>query len=457
MAEHFLWTTSSFLSRSRRPVPVRSTGSRRRRRPSTTADALGRVATHFGSSFSEAELADAVAFGRIENLRELERDGYYRDSALRAGDRNNPESFKVHRGQVGGYRSYFTSDRVAEIDGIVAMELDPEFGYGGSMDRSVYSDQRACLKAVIDRPPEIERIFEPMVIRRMTDGDPAWQAMMTELARKTSRGAVRQRWFGWVPGVRRNQFSVRQKYERLWPNLAWPDADAARDKTKRSYCTWRGQCLETIGNATKRPHLFALTAAIRALASASVLEVGAGSGTNLLTLAAMLPEISFAGIELTEAGVRRAMAAQTNSLPDELARFAPLPIRDPVAHHRVRFQQGDARELPFPDGAFDLVFTVLALEQMQAIREQAVAEIGRVASRYTIFIEPFGEWNREPIRRNYVAMKRYLTMRADELPRFGLVPVFQYADMPQRPHLGVGIVVCAKSQAGSSASAAASA
>jgi hypothetical protein len=45
------------------------------------------------------------------------------------GDKDNPDSFKVRRAKVGGYRDYFTDEEVAAIDAKLAAELDPLFGY----------------------------------------------------------------------------------------------------------------------------------------------------------------------------------------------------------------------------------------------------------------------------------------------------------------------------------------
>ena len=71
-----------------------------------------------------------------------------------------------------------------------------------------------------------------------------------------------------------------------------------------------------------------------------------------------------------------------------------MPLADPTAFRRIRFCQGNAPSLPFADGEFDLVTTVLALEQMERVREQALAEVARVACRHTLMIEPFREVNR---------------------------------------------------------------
>ena len=44
-------------------------------------------------------------------------------------DKNNPNSYKVRRAKVGGYRDYFTDEEVAAIDAQLAQTLDPMFQY----------------------------------------------------------------------------------------------------------------------------------------------------------------------------------------------------------------------------------------------------------------------------------------------------------------------------------------
>ena len=44
-------------------------------------------------------------------------------------DKDNPNSYKVRRAKVGGYRDYFTDEEVAVIDRLVADTLDPLFHY----------------------------------------------------------------------------------------------------------------------------------------------------------------------------------------------------------------------------------------------------------------------------------------------------------------------------------------
>ena len=48
------------------------------------------------------------------------------------GNRANPDSYKVRRAKVGGYRDYFTAEQVAELEALMRARLSPRFGYGNS-------------------------------------------------------------------------------------------------------------------------------------------------------------------------------------------------------------------------------------------------------------------------------------------------------------------------------------
>ncbi len=96
-----------------------------------TAGELARVLEFIGEKPSAAELADCVAFASVENMRKLEekRVFWLAGSRLRPKDRSNPNSYKVRRAKVGGWRDYFDDAQVAAIDAFVAERLDPMFGY----------------------------------------------------------------------------------------------------------------------------------------------------------------------------------------------------------------------------------------------------------------------------------------------------------------------------------------
>jgi hypothetical protein len=91
--------------------------------------ALQRIGALMGETFADSELDEAVAFGDFDNLKNLERQGFFRQGGLSLRNPNDPESFKVRRAKVGGYRDYLTAPQVAELDDLVRQRLSPAFGY----------------------------------------------------------------------------------------------------------------------------------------------------------------------------------------------------------------------------------------------------------------------------------------------------------------------------------------
>jgi hypothetical protein len=48
---------------------------------------------------------------------------------VQAKNVNDPNTFKVRKAKVGGYRDYFDDDQVAELQAMVDSKLLPVFGY----------------------------------------------------------------------------------------------------------------------------------------------------------------------------------------------------------------------------------------------------------------------------------------------------------------------------------------
>jgi hypothetical protein len=96
-----------------------------------TAGQLRRVLEFLGQRPMDTELADCVAFASVENMRKLEEKGAFwlAGSRMKAGDKANPESFKVRRAKVGGYRDYFDERQSAQLDAMTEERLLPGFGY----------------------------------------------------------------------------------------------------------------------------------------------------------------------------------------------------------------------------------------------------------------------------------------------------------------------------------------
>ena len=93
---------------------------------------LARIIRWMGENPTDAEIAAAVEFASFENLKKLEADkAFARGTTKRlvAGENSNPDSFKVRRAKVGGYRDYFDDAQCAAIDSYIRTHLAPESGY----------------------------------------------------------------------------------------------------------------------------------------------------------------------------------------------------------------------------------------------------------------------------------------------------------------------------------------
>jgi hypothetical protein len=71
---------------------------------------------------------EALEFSRFENMQKLEAAGAFDSNILHPGDVRDPESFKVRRGKVGGYREYLSAED-QQFAAEAMTELDRRFGY----------------------------------------------------------------------------------------------------------------------------------------------------------------------------------------------------------------------------------------------------------------------------------------------------------------------------------------
>ncbi len=94
-------------------------------------DELTRVMTFFGTPVSPEAIHDAVEFARFDNLKKLEKQRAFGWSGGRlvAKNPNNPDSYKVRRAKVGGYRDYFDDEQIQQLDAFTHRHLHPRFRY----------------------------------------------------------------------------------------------------------------------------------------------------------------------------------------------------------------------------------------------------------------------------------------------------------------------------------------
>ncbi len=95
-----------------------------------TASQLERIGAFLGEEFSTEHVADAVDFASFDKLREKEQTGYFDNRSLTLRDATDPETLKVRRGKVGGYRDDLTPAQVAWVDEMIETHLATDYGYG---------------------------------------------------------------------------------------------------------------------------------------------------------------------------------------------------------------------------------------------------------------------------------------------------------------------------------------
>ncbi len=96
---------------------------------SDPVDTMTEVIEFLQEPFDREEIEHAVEFASFDNMRKLEQTGYFRNSSMALRNKKDPNTLKVRRGKVGGYRDYFTQEQVAIMDKMVQERLSPTLGY----------------------------------------------------------------------------------------------------------------------------------------------------------------------------------------------------------------------------------------------------------------------------------------------------------------------------------------
>ncbi len=98
---------------------------------SGTAAELARIGAFLGESFSDAQIEEAVDFASFDKLRQKEQSGYFDNRSLTLRSAKDPETLKVRRGQVGGYRGDLSDEQTAWVEEQIETRLASAYGYGG--------------------------------------------------------------------------------------------------------------------------------------------------------------------------------------------------------------------------------------------------------------------------------------------------------------------------------------
>ncbi len=95
------------------------------------AKVLADIMAFTGTDVTPEQVQEAVDFAAYDNMKKMEQEGFFKGSGARVkpGDKDDPQSYKVRKAKVGGYRDYFTDEQCEQLEQMVA-ELNPMFGYG---------------------------------------------------------------------------------------------------------------------------------------------------------------------------------------------------------------------------------------------------------------------------------------------------------------------------------------
>ncbi|MBN4048078.1 class I SAM-dependent methyltransferase [bacterium AH-315-O15] len=295
---------------------------------------------------------------------------------------------------------------------------------------------------------EIASTYEPFVHKRLNPGSAEWKRITSPIRNKV----LLRYWKERIKGVIGDDALFRywrrlplswQSYHRSLTYKELPDF-RERLSTEGPVVphVWGDEGMLARDMGPKRVHQLLLIRAIEGIQPDTVLEVGCGTGINLLVFGGCFPRIKFAGIDLAENCVRTVHnICKMPTLAEEIVDFSPAPIIDKTAYRRLEVLQGTAKELPFPDKSFDVIYTIQALERMEEIRHEALRELARVARRYVIMLEPFQGFNSTGIRYYHHEGNKYFGTVLADLPQDGLEPLMVYSDFPREITLWPALVI----------------
>lgn len=256
------------------------------------------------------------------------------------------------------------------------------------------------------------------------------------IMRDALRGAVQKR-------RRRDDGISHKEYESVWKSS---DRRLQKFLYKPRPAFFHESPAVIRGLDLQKQAIMQISDAIRSFRPASVLELGAGNGVNLLALAALHPEITaWTGIDITESGPAGAARLQKNPPMEELTYLtglAPAEISRCLARAVIDMRIGDMRALPFADASFDFAFSHVAFEQLPRDHLAAFREARRVCRGHACFIEEFREAQRSFLQRLHLRNVDYFRASYRVVKDAGFI-LLKFVPLPlQNMKLGTGMAVC---------------
>ena len=245
-------------------------------------------------------------------------------------------------------------------------------------------------------------------------------------------------------GRPRDVESVAQLYEK-----AHAAAEFQGYKAADRYVTYlygnRVLALNGMGNYRFKSAL--VEQAIEQLRPQTVCEAGCGRVRHLVYFAQRFSDTRFFGFDLSHNAVEFCRQLQLRDSFDPCLPERPGPLSQ-TEMARVRaisvFQANAADLAGVADNAFELTYTISALEQMHSVLPAALRELHRVTSRYAVFCEPFLD-NNDSLQRAYLWSGNYFRLPIRALESYGF-RVLDAVPLPTKPTFTDTLVLAEKIQ-----------
>jgi len=245
--------------------------------------------------------------------------------------------------------------------------------------------------------------------------------------------------FSILINFKRSKMFTKKRYERIWNDeqiLSHFDV-----KSNNYYLHKYKKIFLAHSSLTTKIQQHLIINKVGELKPKSVLEIGCGPGITLKLLSDIYTEINFQGIDLSIEGIKYANNLKKKHLNPIFKKKLNFQYNNVINNPNLVFDNQDASSLKFNDKKFDLIFSNLALEQMDDIKYNVISEMKRVAKNYIILIEPFKNLNNFGLRYLHHKSKQYFNLNHFDLKDENF-EIFEFYDqLPALLSLNYGMLV----------------
>ena len=249
--------------------------------------------------------------------------------------------------------------------------------------------------------------------------------------------------FSIVKNFKRSQKFTKERYENIWGGVFNENQIIEHfDINSKTYYLHKFKKVFLAHSClTTKIQQFLILKKIKELNPKSVLEIGCGSGITLKLLSDLYSEINFYGIDQSVEGIKYAKKLKTQTLKTIFKKKLNFQFKNTENNTNLELYTQDASSINFNDKNFDIVFSNLALEQMDNIKYEVLSEIKRVAKKYIILIEPFKNLNGFGLRYLHHKSKQYFSLNYKDLEDKNFEIIEFYEQLPALLSLNYGMLV----------------